>query len=296
MKRTPLAVAALLGLLLSACGDATHTGHAAVDAAPAASGPGQVRTYYIAADEVLWDYAPSGRNDITGEPFTEDENVFVANGPTRIGHVYRKSLYRAYTDATFSTKVKAPTSCPAGVKPCDDTLGMMGPVIRGVVGDTIKVVFKNNTTFPASVHPHGVFYAKNAEGAPYADGTSGADKADDAVRPGQTHTYTWEVPERAGPGPMDGSSVMWMYHSHTDEVADTNAGLVGPLVITARGKADPKTATPLDVDREIFSYFTVENEGASLHLIGTSRSWQRRPTGLLPVTRRGSRRATSCTP
>jgi hephaestin len=65
---------------------------------------------------------------------------------------------------------------------------------------------------------------------------------------------------------MDGSSVMWMYHSHTDEIADTNAGLVGPMVITAKGKADPDTATPLDVDREVFSYFTVENENASLYL------------------------------
>jgi FtsP/CotA-like multicopper oxidase with cupredoxin domain len=130
------------------------------------------------------------------------------------------------------------------VKPCDDTLGMMGPVIRAVVGDTIKVVFRNNTRFPASVHPHGVFYAKNAEGAPYADGTSGQDKADDAVQPGDTYTYSWKVPERAGPGPMDGSSVMWMYHSHTDEIADTNAGLVGPMVITAKGKGDPDTATP----------------------------------------------------
>ncbi len=38
------------------------------------------------------------------------------------------------------------------------------------------------------------------------------------------------------------------------------------MVITARGKADLATATPIDVDREIFSYFTVENENASLHL------------------------------
>ncbi|MFL6080611.1 MAG: multicopper oxidase domain-containing protein [Ornithinibacter sp.] len=231
-----------------------------------AAAVGQLRTYYIAADEVLWDYAPHNRDDIKGKPFDDDENVFVANGPSRIGHVYRKSLYRGYTDSSFTKRLVAPTSCPAGVKPCDDTLGMMGPVIRAVVGDTIKVVFKNNTQYPASVHPHGVFYEKNAEGAPYADGTSGAAKADDAVPPGSTFTYNWKVPDRAGPGPMDGSSVMWMYHSHADEIADTNAGLVGPMVITARGRADLATATPSDVDREIFSYFTVENENASLHL------------------------------
>jgi hephaestin len=235
-------------------------------ASVAAVSTGQQRTYYIAADEVLWDYAPDGANDITGDPFTADEEVFTKQGPNRIGHKYWKALYRGYTDATFTKLIPRPTSCAPAAKVCDDTLGMLGPVIRAAVGDTIKVVFKNNTTVPTSVHPHGVFYQKNAEGAPYADGTVGAAKDDDAVPPGEKLTYNWQVPGRAGPGPMDGSSVLWMYHSHTDEVADTNAGLIGPMVITAAGKADPVTATPLDVDREIFSYYTVENENASHYL------------------------------
>ena len=265
MRNKLLMGAALMGLLLSGCGALTSTpsGEAGVGAAPV---PGQVRTYYIAAEQVLWDYAPHNTNDITGDPWTEDEKVFVQNGPNRIGHIYRKSLYRGYTDASFTKRITPPTSCPAGTRPCDDTLGMTGPVIRAVVGDTIKVVFKNNTSYPASIHPHGVFYTKSAEGAPYADGTGAGDKADDAVAPGATYTYNWKVPPRAGPGPMDGSSVLWMYHSHTDEIADTNAGLVGPMVITAQGKADMATATPLDVDREIFSYYTVENENESLHV------------------------------
>jgi manganese oxidase len=267
MMRKSMVGAALLGLLLSGCGVATAPNAQHQNGlAPAATTTGQLRTYYIAADQVLWDYAPDDRNDISGQPWNDDQKVFVQNGPTRIGHKYYKSLYRGYTDATFTHQIDRPTSCAPGVKPCDDTLGMMGPVIRAVVGDTIKVVFKNNTSFPASIHPHGVFYAKDAEGAPYSDGTSGSDKADDAVAPGATFTYTWKVPDRAGPGPMDGSSVMWMYHSHTDEIADTNAGLIGPMVITARGKADLATATPIDVDREVFSYFTVENENASLYL------------------------------
>jgi hephaestin len=232
----------------------------------AAVSTGQLRTYYIAADEVLWDYAPDRTNDISGTPFTADEDVFTKHGPNRVGHKYWKALYRAYTDASFSKLIPRPTSCAPAARVCDDTLGMLGPVIRATVGDTIKVVFKNNTTEPSSVHPHGVFYQKNAEGAPYADGTAGAAKDDDAVPPGAQFTYNWQVPERAGPGPMDGSSVLWMYHSHTDEVADTNAGLIGPMVITAAGKADPATATPLDVDREIFMYYTVENENASRYL------------------------------
>jgi hypothetical protein len=38
----------------------------------------------------------------------------------------------------------------------------------------------------------------------------GDDKADDGVPTGKTHIYTYHVPERAGPGPAEPSSKMWM--------------------------------------------------------------------------------------
>ena len=106
-------------------------------------------------------------------------------------------------------------------------LGFLGPLVRGVVGDTIKIVFRNNAKQPYAVHPHGVFYNKDSEGAVYLQSTSGADKADAGVPPGKTHVYTWPVPERAGPASGDRSSVVWMYHSHHDEVKDANTGLDG---------------------------------------------------------------------
>src|SRR5690349_16323956 len=74
-------------------------------AAPQPAAAGQTRHYYIAADEVEWNYAPSGMNKITGQPFDDTANVFVQRGDARIGHVYRKALYREYTDASF-TKLK----------------------------------------------------------------------------------------------------------------------------------------------------------------------------------------------
>ncbi len=259
-----LATAAIVGL--TACGSsaaADHVDHplgAANSANVAGAGracPGKTRTYFIAADEVQWDYAPSGTNLITGEPFDDDANVFVAPGPDRIGSVYTKSLYHEYTDATFTTQKARPAKW--------QHLGQLGPAISAEVGDTIKVVFKNKTSFPASVHPHGVFYTKAGEGASYADGTSGADKADDAVETGGTFTYVWKVPERAGPGPMEGSSTMWMYHSHVDEAADTNAGLMGPMIITRCGQARPD-GSPADVDRQFVTNFSVMDENASLWL------------------------------
>ena len=132
----------------------------------------RVRIYYIAADEVDWDYAPGGVNKMMGMKFDRNSALFTERGPHRIGTVYRKAIYREYTDQTFQHLKPRP--------PQWEHAGILGPILRAEVGDTIRVVFKNNATQPYSMHPHGVFYDKASEGAPYADGTSGADKADDA--------------------------------------------------------------------------------------------------------------------
>lgn len=224
----------------------------------AAEGPrradGSVRTYYIAADEVDWDYAPSGLNGITGAPFTGMAARYMNPAPGRVGRVWHKAIYREYTDSTFGTlKPRAPEW---------KHLGILGPLIRASVGDTIRVIFRNNASFPASMHPHGVFYRKDSEGAPYHDGTSGADTTDDAVPTGGTHVYVWPVPERAGPTMHEGKSAFWMYHSHVDEQRDVAAGLFGPMIITARGgsRAD---GTPDDVDREFVVAFLELDENNS---------------------------------
>jgi manganese oxidase len=227
-----------------------------------------VRTYYIAAEEVAWDYAPQQRNLLTGTSFGEAASVFVRRGRDRIGHVYVKSLFRGYTDATFRQRAPVPAQWRH--------LGFLGPPIEAEVGDTIRVVFRNNTDRPASMHPHGVLYAKGSEGALYNDGTSPADKRDDRVLPGRTHTYVWEVPERAGPAMHDDSSVAWMYHGHVAEVTDSYAGLMGPLIVTRKGMARPD-GSPADVDREIFSVFMVVDENQSPYLARNVRRYARNP-------------------
>jgi FtsP/CotA-like multicopper oxidase with cupredoxin domain len=202
---------------------------------------GHIRQYYIAADVVKWNYAPGGMNAITGQPYAD--TVFFAKAPpVQVSSEYSKILYREYTDASFKTLKPRP--------PQWAHLGFLGPVIHAEVGDTIKILFRNNSPMPATMHPHGVFYDKSSEGSPYVDGTSGKDKTDDGVPTGGTHEYVWGVPERAGPAGMDGSSVMWMYHSHADETRDVNSGLLGVMIVTARGMARPD-GSPKDVDREL---------------------------------------------
>ena len=135
---------------------------------------GTVRTYYIAADEVDWNYLPSGLNGMmgtTGMPPAGFATIFTQRNVHGIGRVYRKAIYREYTDATF-TQLK-----PRLAR--DAYLGILGPIIHAEVGDTIRVVFRNHGTHPYSMHPHGVTYEKPSEGAGYADGVAPAAKGGD---------------------------------------------------------------------------------------------------------------------
>jgi len=262
-KLLRLAIAFSLTLLLSA----VAIGSTGDPAAPAAAG--KVRNYYVAADEVEWNYAPDGINKMMGMKFEGYPKVFAEQGPHRIGTTYRKAVYREYSDDTFTKlKPRAPEWEHAGI---------LGPILRAEVGDTMRVVFKNNGTHPASMHSHGVFYNKDSEGASYDDGTSGNDKADDDVLPGKTHVYTWQVPERAGPGPNDPSSLVWLYHSHGNTALES--GLIGAIIVTARGMAGPD-GKPKDVDREFVNLFIVFDENTSWYLDHNLQAYTSDPKGV----------------
>jgi len=244
--------------------------HTSVVAPQAIPRHGVVRTYYIAAEEVDWDYTPHGRN-IDGVPRVESVEDEKGSGTRH--RIYHKAVYREYTDATFQTpKVRPPEW---------EHLGILGPLIRAEVGDSLRVVFRNSTHLTLTMHPHGLEYTKHAEGALYRHGIAGTLKADDQVAPGTTFTYIWTVPESSGPGPLDGSSVIWMYHSSFVAGLDLNTGLIGPIVITARGKSR-SDGSPNDVDREFitdFAIFDETNSWFSQRNIGIAA-----PPGLLRTT------------
>ena len=228
-----------------------------------------VHTYYVAADEVDWNYAPLGTDKMMGMPFMGHAKIYTERGEHRIGTTFRKAIYREYTDSTFSTLKPRPAEW--------EHLGLVGPVLRAEVGDTIKVIFKNNATRPYSIHPHGVFYAKESEGSGYDDGSTFANKK--GVPPGQTHTYIWEVPERAGPGPNDPSSIVWLYHSHADEPKDVESGLIGVIIVSRKGAAGP-SGRPKDVDREFVSFYMLFDENTSWYLQHNIDTYTTDPKGV----------------
>jgi Putative multicopper oxidases len=215
---------------------------------------GHVRTYYIAADEVDWDYAPSATDLVNGEKYHFQDDPASKGTLNPNATVYRKAIFRQYTDASFKTLKARPDAWAH--------LGILGPLIQAEVGDTIIVVFRNNASHPFSMHPHGVLYDKESEGAGYQDGTSADRKLGDSVAPGASYTYTWSVPERAGPTEHEGSTAFWLYHSHVNESKDINSGLIGPIIITRRGMARPD-GSPKDVDREFIAQFGLYDEHLS---------------------------------
>tara|TARA_Y100000588_G_scaffold201700_1_gene215294 strand:+ start:220 stop:1197 length:978 start_codon:yes stop_codon:yes gene_type:complete len=214
----------------------------------AGSNQATVRHYYIAAEDVKWDYAPTEQNLVMPA-----KNLGVW-GEQRI---YKKTRYIEYTDATFTQK-----------KPQPEHLGILGPVIRGTVGDTIKIHFRNKASQPYSIHPIGTTYGKTSEGAAYA----GQKPPGSAVPPGQNHVYTLKVRPEDGPGPNDPSSILRLYRSHVDPVGDVSRGLVGPMIIM-RADQRGQDALPKDVDREFVVMFMVfdeneedeEDEGDLMH-------------------------------
>ena len=141
---------------------------------------------------------------------------FTKGGVGRIATVYKKILYRECTDGTFKQEIPHPRH-----------LGILGPVVRGEVGDTIKVHFKNFAKRPITLHPHGVLYSKANEGAIYADQSNTDQKRDDSVQPNQVQVYTWFVNEEHAPTAADEDCVTRMYHSHVISSQDVNTGLIG---------------------------------------------------------------------
>ncbi|KAM6934597.1 coagulation factor V [Xenentodon cancila] len=190
------------------------------------------RHYYIAAVEINWNYY-------------NDQNSF---GPT-----YRKVVFREY-DRDFLQAKTHPSS-----------LGLLGPTLRAEEGETIVVTFRNMANGVYSIHPHGVAYGKQSEGAHYFDNTSLKEKEDDIVRPESEHVYYWEVTPQVSPGPDDPTCLTYTYVSHQNVVQDYNSGLIGALLICKPGSLD-ELGNQAGIHKEHVFLFGVFDEKDSMYI------------------------------
>ncbi|XP_007433397.1 coagulation factor VIII [Python bivittatus] len=209
---------------------------------------GITRRYFIGAVEKEWDYMPNKQNGLSSSALV---------------HQYKKAIYLEYTDSTFRE-----------IKPKPAWMGLLGPIIQAEVYDKVVVTFKNLASRPFNIHAKGVSYWKASEGAGYDDKTSRLEKEDDAVGPGQTHVYVWEILEDQGPTGSDTHCLTYAYSSHVDSVRDTNSGLIGPLLVCKPGTLTSiKSWGKMQEFVLLFSVFDEEKSWYSpSHIRGNSKS------------------------
>lgn len=175
----------------------------------ALSGSARTREYWIAAEECRWNIVPTHRDQMMAEQVRRGRTTFTAYA------------YRQYAPG-FASPLGPPT--------------VPGPLIEAEVGDTVIVHFRNRLRTPVTIHPHGIFYANEMDGAYKGKWTDPGG----FVQRNRTFTYVWEARE--------GTEGTWLYHDHGPmDPLPVFKGLFGPLVIRKADEPRP--------DREFFLAF-----------------------------------------
>jgi FtsP/CotA-like multicopper oxidase with cupredoxin domain len=186
---------------------AAGSGQPAAGAAVLAQSTGARREYWIRAEQVRWDIVPGGKDQMM------DRRV---KGKTK----FTAYAYRAYAP-NFETPL-GPAAIP-------------GPLIEADIGDTVVVNFQNKIGAPATIHPHGIFYAQEMDGAYKGRFTDPGG----FVQKNRTFQYVWEA--------RPGTEGAWLYHDHGPmDPLPVYKGLFAPLVVR-----DPARPRP---DKEFFVF------------------------------------------
>ncbi len=164
---------------------------------------GQVREYWIEAKSLVWDVAPTGRDEFMAEPIPKPRS-------------FRAFAYRPWS-AGFAAPI-GPATIP-------------GPTLECEVGDVLRVHFRNGDEHfgqAVTMHPHGVRYTPDYDGAYMGDFT----RVGGFIAPGEEFTYTWEAtPDSVG---------VWPYHDHgPNETLNTPRGLFGSLIVREKDAKRP---------------------------------------------------------
>uniref|UniRef100_A0A8B9FQM9 Plastocyanin-like domain-containing protein n=1 Tax=Amazona collaria TaxID=241587 RepID=A0A8B9FQM9_9PSIT len=208
--------------------------------------------YFIAAEEVTWDYAPNIPDSLDRHYKAQHLDNF----SNLIGKKYKKAIFRQYTDASFTKRLENPRPKETGI---------LGPVIRAQLHDNVKVVFKNKASRPYSIYFHGVTLSKNAEGANYPLDPTGNDTQSRGIEPGNTYTYEWKIAKTDQPTAQDAQCITRLYHSAVDIERDIASGLIGPLLI-CKSEALNQKGVQKKADGEQQAMFAVFNENKSWYI------------------------------
>jgi FtsP/CotA-like multicopper oxidase with cupredoxin domain len=167
---------------------------------------GRVREYWIQARSLMWDWAPSGRDEWMDSPIPQKK---------------RKRLFRGFAYQLYSSGFAKPLRRAT----------IPGPTLHAEVGDTLVVHLRNGDDHfnqAITMHPHGVKYTPDYDGSYFGPFT----RVGGFIAPGEEFTYTWEAtPDAVG---------VWPYHDHgPNHTLNTFRGLFGAIVIRERGAKAP---------------------------------------------------------
>uniref|UniRef100_A0A672Z3Z8 Coagulation factor VIII-like n=1 Tax=Sphaeramia orbicularis TaxID=375764 RepID=A0A672Z3Z8_9TELE len=192
------------------------------------SGEIRYRYYYIAAEEVIWDYGIRKPHQLIK--------------PRKFLPQYKKVVFRAYRDKDFRH--------PVTRGELQEHLGIMGPFIRAEINDLLTVIFKNKASRPFSFHLQGVY-----------DRSQGAEP----VAPGEARTYNWRITIKQGPTDKQLDCKAGAYYSTVNKERDFHSGLIGPLVICKTGTLLTRLGTQPGVE-EFALLFNTFDETKSWYL------------------------------
>ncbi|NWU07210.1 HPHL1 protein, partial [Cephalopterus ornatus] len=145
-----------------------------------------MRLYYIAAEEVEWDYASNKSS--APKIYNISSNEESIQGLHINHHIGSSCIFLSnLLKAALITSIVCLN---------------LGPLLHAEVGDSVLIVFKNKASRPYSISAHGIEEV-GCEEQPETPITL----------PGEINTYRWNVPERSGPGKTDPNCITWVYYS-----------------------------------------------------------------------------------
>ncbi|XP_049897514.1 coagulation factor VIII [Epinephelus moara] len=178
------------------------------------------RHYYIAAEEITWDYG-------IRKPHQLIKPREMRRGMRKFLPEYKKVVFRAYSDKDFLI--------PVGRGEPQEHLGIMGPFIKAEINDLIAVVFKNKASRPYSFHLQGVYDLSQGAGMGQAHSSAPLGVPGEPVAPGEARTYNWKITKKQGPTDSEFDCKTGAYYSTVDKERDLHSGLIGPMAICKPG-------------------------------------------------------------
>ncbi|KAJ8405238.1 hypothetical protein AAFF_G00322290 [Aldrovandia affinis] len=210
---------------------------------------GQYRNYYIAAEEVMWDYGIK-------KPQQLIKPREMRRGMRKYFPEYKKAVFRSYLDRDFQY--------PAIRGELEEHLGIMGPMIKAEINDLVIVTFKNLASRPYSFDLHGVY--DKSQRIPNGE----------AVQPNEVRVFKWKITRRQGPSSKEFDCKAGAYYSNLNMEKDIHSGLIGPLIVCKPGTLRPFYNLQPGI-QQFALLFTVFDETKSWYLEENIRRFCRPP-------------------